>query len=149
MTRLEKIQLAIEKGYTYNPENGIVYGVKGNPIKKITKGYLILCFKHNSKMFYLYSHQFAWYCVNKECIEQIDHINGIRTDNRISNLRNVTNQENKWNRNFAKGYHYNKNANKFQAEIVLDYKKIYLGLFNTEEDARAAYIKAKEQYHII
>jgi hypothetical protein len=47
----------------------------------------------------------------------------------------------------AKGY--TKRKNKWIAQIKLDYKNIYLGSYNTEEEARQAYLLAKEKYHII
>jgi hypothetical protein len=58
----------------------------------------------------------------------------------------ITNLKNSFNKN-AKGYYkYGKN---FQARIRLIGKQIYLGTFSTEEEARNAYLEAKEKYHII
>lgn len=78
----------------------------------------------------------------------IDHINHIKHDNRVENLRVVSNQQNQFNR-IAKGYSWDKKKQKWKATIVLNQKEIYLGMFIKEEDARNAYLKAKEQYHII
>jgi len=145
MTREEKCKLAIEMGYTYNPETGKVYGVKGKEIiSKHKEGYIHI---KNSK-FQLRGHQFAWYWVNKEIVNCIDHINGIRDDNRICNLRSVTHQQNLFNTK-AKGYTWRKRDNKWQSQINLNNKYIHLGLFDTEEEARNAYITAKEKYHIL
>ena len=95
MTREEKCQLAIEKGYTYNPETGQIIGVHGKEIKsKDVKGYIIISLKLNNKQFLLKGHQFAWYIINKECVLCLDHINRIKHDNRLINLRSVTNKEN-------------------------------------------------------
>lgn len=80
---------------------------------------------------------------------QIDHINGNRLDNRKQNLRIVTNQENQWNQTKAKGYHWKKSRKKWEVQISLNNKDIYIGLYNTEEDARNAYLEAKKKYHII
>jgi len=80
---------------------------------------------------------------------QVDHINGNRLDNRRENLRIVTQHENQWNRTTAKGYTWRIRLNKWEAQITKDYKKISLGLYDTEEEAAAAYISAKKQYHII
>ena len=78
--------------------------------------------------------------------QQIDHIDRNKLNNNMNNLRIVTSQENMFNRN-AKGY--NKKGKKYQANIKINNKTIYLGTFDTEEEARNAYLEAKEKYHII
>ena len=78
---------------------------------------------------------------------QVDHINGIKHDNRKANLRIVTSQVNNHNRQSAKGYSWKKNVAKYQAEIMLNNKTIYLGLYNTADEARQAYLAAKKIYH--
>jgi len=79
----------------------------------------------------------------------VDHINHNRLDNRKSNLRIVTRQQNHFNRSKVKGYIWNKSSKKWQAYIVINRKKIHLGYFDTEEEARNAYLLAKEKYHKI
>ena len=149
MTREEKCKLAIERGYTYDHETGLVYNRYGKQLKTIdNKGYCRLSLQTKNKFFILQVHIFAWYWVNKECVEEIDHINGIRDDNRICNLRSVTHQKNLWNSK-GKGYTYNKVHKKFQAQICINYKNKALGLFETEEEARQAYLNAKQIYHVI
>lgn len=78
--------------------------------------------------------------------KQIDHKNGCRSDNRIDNLRLVTNQQNAQNRSKAKGYRKRPNG-KFQASIKHNGNAINLGTFDTEEEAREAYKKAKVEIH--
>ncbi len=46
----------------------------------------------------------------------------------------------------AKGYCYNKRRGKFQASIQVNRRVIYLGNFEKEEDARTAYLDAKDRY---
>lgn len=77
----------------------------------------------------------------------IDHINRSKTDNSVENLRVVTQQQNNFNRSNVKGYSWNKSRNKWEAYIKLDRKKIHISYFENEEDAGAAYLKAKEIYH--
>jgi len=77
----------------------------------------------------------------------IDHINGVRDDNRIENLRVVTRSENHHNRKEVRGFCFDKREGKFRAEIMADGKKINLGFHETEELARAAYLEAKAKYH--
>jgi hypothetical protein len=149
MTRLERCELAIEKGYTYNPDSGKVFNRFGREIKAHKEGYIQMAIYTKDNKYYLRGHQFAWFWVNKECVECLDHINGIKDDNRISNLRSVTYQENCYNYTNAKGYTWYKKYNKWLAQIKFDNKRKHLGYFDTEEDARAAYLEAKEKYHII
>jgi len=85
--------------------------------------------------------------LNPPAAMEIDHINGIRHDNRRSNLRIVTTQENRHNQRSAKGYYWNTRNRRYTAQIVLNKKQIYLGSYNTEDEARAAYLEAKQKYH--
>jgi hypothetical protein len=108
----------------------------------------------NNKTYQL--HRIIAFCFGKlEQIEainhtnDIDHINGIRTDNRVENLRQVTNHQNQWNRTKAKGYTWHKPTKKWKAQIQLNGKPIHLGLYDTEEEARNAYLRAKEIHHVI
>jgi hypothetical protein len=149
MTREKKCKLAIKTGFTYNPETGLIYNRFGKIITAKTNGYINLYVNINKKFYGIGGHQFAWYCVYKECVEEIDHVNGLRDDNRICNLRSVTRKQNQWNQTRSKGYTWNKNVEKFQSQIGYNKKVIYLGLFNTEQEAKNAYLQAKQKYHII
>ena len=148
MTREERCELAIERGFTYDSETGLVYSRYGKISKTVhNKGYNQIQLTLNKKNYKLLSHHFAWYWVHKECVEEIDHINGIKDDNRICNLRPVTHKQNHFNRTTAKGYYWSKRHNKWRSSIGINYKVIDLGLHNTEEEARNAYLQAKEIYH--
>jgi len=78
-----------------------------------------------------------------------DHIDGNRSNNSRSNLREVTHQQNHMNRTRAKGYCWDKAVGKWRAYIHLNGKRIHLGYFDLESDAREAYEKAKAIYHKI
>jgi hypothetical protein len=80
---------------------------------------------------------------------QIDHIDRDRTNNKLDNLRLVTYQQNNFNRSKVNGYAWHKQTKKWRARIHLNEKDIHLGLFDTKAEARAAYLAAKEKYHII
>ena len=79
---------------------------------------------------------------------QIDHINGVRNDNRIENLRLVNSNENQWNRKTAKGYCWHKTMGKWVASIKANGKQKHLGYFDNEKDAHQAYLDAKNKLHV-
>ncbi len=155
MTRWEKFEYLRDKGWTYNPETGEIFTSRGKVCNTLTnKGYVQCCisiFKNGKtvKRYNLSGHHFAWLWMNGNVeINQIDHINRNKADNRICNLRNVTQQVNQWNRN-GKGYYFNKAQKKYHAQIRLNNKRLYLGLYDTPEEARQAYLNAKPKYHVI
>lgn len=136
---------AIEMGYRYDENTGNIIGMKGNLITAKKMGYLYI--RNNDIQ--LFAHQFAFYCSYGYVPKVIDHINGIKDDNRICNLRAVTNQQNSWNRTRTKGYYFNKNNKKYHTQIRANGKLIHIGYFSNEIDAKEAYINAKQEYHII
>lgn len=132
------------------------YGKKGDwkncDFKLTSGGYY--CIKIDTKIINL--HRIIAFCFGKlnqiEAIDDtndVDHINGIRNDNRVENLRQVTHQQNGFNKPNVKGYYYSKSHKKWQAQIYLNGKRIFLGLYDTEEEARTAYLRAKEIHHVI
>ena len=96
-----------------------------------------------------YAHNPTWDIHNSSTDNSIDHEDRNKTNNHIENLRIVTCQENQWNTN-AKGYYWDKQKQKWVARIKgANGKSKYLGCFDLEEDARQAYLTAKEIYHVI
>ena len=85
---------------------------------------------------------------------QIDHINGLRDDNRICNLReaercqNIQNQKIRPdNKSGYKGVIWSKEKQKFRVEIQARGKRFNLGYFLTAERAALAYNKAAKELH--
>jgi len=103
---------------------------------------------------HMYAHRAAWaISYGAWPTDQIDHINGEKTDNRIDNLREVTNAENSRNskkyannRTGATGVHWRKNKSKWTADIRVNYKVIHLGTFDTFEEAKRAREAANAKY---
>jgi hypothetical protein len=151
MTTLERCQMAKEKGFTYCPVSGEIKGMYGKVItNKKSKGYIMVKLDIEGKIYFIRAHRLAWLLHYGQLPDNsIDHIDGNKSNNKIDNLRDVTHQQNHWNRTTAKGYTWNKNANKFHAQIQINGKKKHLGLFHTEQEARNAYLKGKEIYHVI
>lgn len=112
-------------------------------------GYRQVALRLDGKQYQLKAHRVAWILAHGAIPHgmQIDHINGIRDDNRLCNLRLVTQRENDQNRRKARGYSWNKGCSKWEAYIRVDGVLRHLGLFTTETAARAAYLKAKARYH--
>ncbi len=118
----------------------------GNIVGSINNyGYIVTTI--NKKSYLVHRLIYAWHYGIFNSSMQIDHINRDRSDNRIENLRVVTNQQNKFNKTNTKGYTYNKKNKKFQARITINGKEKNLGYFNNEDEAHTAYLNAKEKVH--
>lgn len=100
-------------------------------------------------------HRLAWLYIHGEWpSDQVDHINGVRDDNRLCNLRLASQSENRINsavnannklgirgvRKTARGLGY-------AARITKDGRQIHLGYFKTPEEARAARAAATKLLH--
>ena len=94
-------------------------------------------------------HRLAWfYMTGKWPSDQIDHINGIRDDNRFHNLREATCSQNLHNVGLKssnstgyKGVSLHKPSGKYVANITVKGRQLYLGIFEAPEEAHAAYKK--------
>ncbi len=104
-----------------------------------------------------YAHQLAFlYVTGSFPLFVVDHIDGTRSNNAWSNLRDVTHKENLQNRkrlnksNKSTGLlgvsKYGKHG-KYKAGIVVDNKRIHLGVFDNKEDAFECYAAAKKYLH--
>lgn len=151
MEKIEQLKLAYSKGFRYDRETGNVTTPTGKvAIKKGLNGYKQLTVRdHNSKAFYVYNHQFAWFSTYGNLPICIDHINRDRADNRIENLRSVTASQNGMNMNNVRGYTFCSRSKKYIAIIMVNYKKTQLGSFDNPEDAKKCYEENKNKYHLI
>ena len=81
---------------------------------------------------------------------EIDHRNRDRSDNHFDNLRDASDQQNRFNGLRHDGSlltGVRMNGNKFQAQAGLNGKKHYLGNFDTEEEAHEAYLIFAKEHH--
>lgn len=154
----------LKKTLSYNPDTGLFHW-------KITKGpnakagniagsfdaygYSIIQFEAKSYK----AHRLAWFFTHGYMPESIiDHIDGNRANNAISNLRLTTFSGNMQNQNKA---HINNKAgflgvsfkeknktNPYHARILLKGKKIHIGSFPTAELAHQAYLDKKKEVHV-
>lgn len=101
-----------------------------------------------------YIHRLAWlYLYGEFPLDQIDHINGDRSDNRIANLRCVDDSENKKNMKRPKnntsgvsGVCWHKHASKWWSRISADGIVISLGLFSDKFEAICTRKSAENKY---
>ena len=144
---------------SYNQETGLFYRIvktsnRANmcvPAGCLSHGYVVF---HIGNVLY-HAHRLAWLHVTGSWPkEEIDHINGNRSDNRFCNLRECTSAQN--NQNFGirsdnkrglTGVHLDKRDGVFYGRIKLNNKIIHLGRFKTAEEAHAAYVEAKSRLH--
>lgn len=104
------------------------------------------------------AHRLAWFIVFGAWPDgEIDHINGDRRDNRISNLRVVDRSGNSQNRRNAMsnnkscgllGVTWNKQHKKWQSKITANKVCTHVGYFTDPQLAHEAYLKAKSALHI-
>jgi len=131
----------------YNSETGLITWIKSSA-KKIKigqiagslndKGYIKIILNRKNYQ----AHRLAWYLYYGSWpTNQIDHINGIKTDNKISNLRDVTNKQNNLNKKghrekTYKYYAFNKYSRKWTVQKQINGKQKYFGYFDTELEAK-------------
>lgn len=101
------------------------------------------------------AHRLAWFYINGVWPSDfIDHIDGIKDNNIISNLRVVTNSQNQMNRTHTKfnkagfkGVSFKEKTGKYEAYIQTNGIHKNLGSYDCAEDAHNAYIKASKIDH--
>ncbi len=157
---MKKIPEEIREYLAYNADTGVfVWDVHvGTRIKPgdvagnvQADGYYRVGFK--GKLYY--GHRLAWFFVyGQEPTTELDHINGNRADNRISNLRLATRAENTHNTPVrtdsgtgVKGVHKRKGTNSFRAHCRVNGVTHWLGSFKTLEAAAEAVRTFRENEH--
>jgi hypothetical protein len=149
----------VREQFSYDPDTGVFVRIKSAKpacVGRIMgahdrKGYL----RFNVDGACHLAHRVAWLHYHGYWPrQQIDHINHVRDDNRIANLRECTNAENRQNIR-PEGYGVSGylgvspayDGYGWIANITVNQKLTYLGLFETPEEASKAYLAAKQKIH--
>ena len=158
-TQPKALRLAdeLKKFISYDQDTGLFLWLKTrsrtakagmNAGSQDNHGYINIMFQRKMHK----AHRLAWlYIYGSYPDGQIDHINGDRLDNRISNLRVVSNKQNQENigsrTNNTSGYRgvsLNKKSGKYEAHIRHNGKKHHLGFFFSIDEAARVAISARK-----
>ena len=131
-------------GLLYNIDTGKVFG------RVYSHGYRVGSFQgvtiKNCNMVWIYH--------NGPIVDGfLDHIDRVKDNDRIENLRITTNVQNQWNtgsyggRSKYKGVNYQKDKNKWRARYKDHGQRFHIGYYATELEAAIAYDKAVEHLH--
>lgn len=158
---VEEIE-AIRRALAYCPDTGRLIrangcwrkGLIGMPAGGLHRGsgYMTVSVDGRSYM----AHRVVWILVHGSVPvdAEIDHIDGVKSNNRIENLRLVDSATNLQNQRVP--YKNNKTGflgvsktrtGRFHASIQIGGKQLHLGLYATPEEAHTAYISAKRKLH--
>ena len=148
----------LKKLYTYDEDSGIFtrnedrgkYKAGGIAGAVNSSGYIVIMI--NSKSYQ--AHRLAWLYTHGEMPNgDIDHLNHIRTDNRLCNIREVNRSENGRNKVITNrnksgfhGVYWRKDDNRWTAKIGVDGKQVYLGCFSEFHEAVNARKNAEVLY---
>jgi hypothetical protein len=144
----------------YNPLTGVFINLvdrNGRAVKGAvagytnTIGYTVIQMQGRK----LHAHRLAWFYMTGEWpVNQIDHINRVRSDNWIENLRQATSHQNaqntkdhSGNTSGHRGVTWHKKNKNWQAQMLVLGKYVYLGAFDRIEDAVEARKKAVASLH--
>lgn len=160
MTKRIITQEELKEQLHYNPETGIF-------TRKITSssralagsvtgyknrlGYIEITVKSSAYL----GHRLAWlYMTGNFPKEFIDHIDGVRNNNKFSNLREATHSQNlqnvgmpKNNKSGVKGVTWNKAMKKWRCQCMANRIGYHLGYFDSLESAKNAYNNFAKEKH--
>lgn len=147
-----KEYLDYKEGHLYwkkQPNYGICVGDKSGTVNN--QGYVQI--KIFNKRYY--EHRLIFFMFNGYFPQEIDHIDGNKSNNCIENLRSVTREQNnqntklrKDNTSGIKGVCWDKKSNKWKVQIVVNKKNYFLGHFDNIDLAKKIVDQFRKKYHL-
>lgn len=157
----------INSAFEYSPDTGIIIWKHRPWIPKMTdircagkiagwvtsQGYVRMALFINGMQYQLLGHRVAWALMTGSWpTHEIDHRDGIPSNNKWDNLRKadrVTNNVNRkpYNKSGLKGCYYCNQTKKWKATKTINKKRYHLGTFNTAEEAHDAFCRESEKHH--
>lgn len=159
-----EIEEWLRRKFSYDPNTGIVKnadtGREAGCFDRDT-GYRSICFSNvlirsqGVERYTIGTHRLAWFLAHGNWPNKVDHINLMRDDNRLENLRIANEFENSYNRpkcsrrchSQHKGVTWHSRDKVWIARIQVDGKRVHLGEFASEEAAADAYKAAAIRLH--
>lgn len=139
----------LEDQFKVVPETGEIFDIRGRPAGFSRNGYKFVTLNRKQ----IRAHRVVWLWVHGRWpVDDIDHINGVKGDNRISNLREATRSQNITNKkrqvDNSCGFKWvSPFRNKYRAEIKKGNTRVYNSLHATPEEAYAAACLAAKSLH--
>jgi HNH endonuclease/AP2 domain len=134
--------IAARAAFSYDPSTGCVTRADGLAARRSPDGYLRISLNGSG----LLAHRVAWLLMTGAWpLGEIDHINRVKHDNRWCNLRDVSKSTNQQNR-AVRGIKRHRSG-RWEARIRAQGAALYLGVFDTPEQAHEAYLEAKRRLH--
>ena len=152
MAKTDLSAAVLRMNLNYDRSTGLFHrpGYSKPPGRLTTKGYRQISINGQRYM----AHRLAWLYVHGVWpTDQLDHINGLKDDNRIANLREVSNKQNaenvrlfSHNKSGRTGVGWSEREGMWRADIKHHKRTIHLGRFPTIIDAVAARIRAEREF---
>ena len=152
MAKADLTAARLREAFHYDVDTGLFYrrGGSPSPLGSVGRyGYISVSIDGHVWL----AHRLAWFYVYGTLPEgQLDHINRVRSDNRIANLRPATNKLNMENRKVQSnnksgcpGVHFSNHSQKWRARIKHHGVFVELGMHKDFESAKAAYLEARSR----
>ena len=139
--------------YVFDYKDGMLFRKNNRKQKnggKTKEGYLTIGL--NGKNYFM--HRLIYLFFHGYLPEIVDHIDGNKANNRIENLRPANSSTNGYNAKLSKkntsgikGVAWHKKSKKWKASININKKYLYLGTFDTKEDAKEIVDKYRNEHH--